>query len=60
MFQFEFDGALFQFEQREPAFEPLFRLPLILLLPLLRMTNPGAEHGASLCKMYRGDLALTT
>jgi len=27
MFEFELDGALFQFEQREPAFVPLFQFP---------------------------------
>lgn len=27
MLLFEFDAALFQFEQREPALEPLFQLP---------------------------------
>jgi hypothetical protein len=27
MLLFEFDAALFQFEQREPEFEPLFQLP---------------------------------
>ena len=27
MLLFEFDAALFQFEQREPEFDPLFQLP---------------------------------
>jgi hypothetical protein len=27
MLLFEFDAALFQFEQREPEFAPLFQLP---------------------------------
>ena len=60
MFQLEFHGALFQLEQREPEFEPLFRLPLILLLPLLRMANPGTEHGTSLSEMNRSHLVLAT
>jgi hypothetical protein len=28
MFQFEFHGALFQLDAREPQIEPLLRLPL--------------------------------
>lgn len=27
MFEFEFQGALFQFDAREPQFEPLSQLP---------------------------------
>lgn len=50
MLLFEFEAALFQFEQREPEFDPLFQLPpkseaLFPGLPLLLSPlYPGIDH----------------
>ena len=47
MFQFKFKAALFQFEQREPQFTPLFALPpkigrLLLRLPGFKLMELSA------------------
>ena len=43
MLLFEFDAALFQFEQREPELDVLFQLPprIAALLPNLPFTLPA-------------------
>lgn len=52
MLLFEFDAALFQFEDREPQFDPLSQLPPKMTasfpnLPYAFMSfDPGVEHGA--------------
>lgn len=54
MFVSVFHGMLFQFEQREPAFAPLFQLPpnIAAFLPMLPPTrppdDPGTQHAAHL------------
>lgn len=56
MLLFEFVGALFQFEQREPALAALFQLPpsRTALLPIhtfsLRSLDPTSYHGTHLRK----------
>ena len=56
MLLFEFVGALFQFEQREPEFAPLFQLPpsRTALLPIhtfsLHSLDPTSYHAPCLRK----------
>jgi|GEM_PF-3012844 hypothetical protein len=55
MLLFEFEAALFQFEQREPEFEPLFQLPpnsaeLLSRLPLcFSVLEPSPQHRPNFC-----------
>ena len=50
MLLFEFEAALFQFDEREPAFAPLFQLPpkIAALMPgrplLFLPLDPGMQH----------------
>ena len=61
MLLFEFEAALFQFEQREPEFDPLFQLPpkseaLFPGLPLLFLSlYPGIDHSTYLGYQSLGD-----
>ena len=54
MLLFEFEAALFQFEQREPEFEPLFQLPpnsaelLSRLALCFSVFDPCAQHRPNL------------
>lgn len=52
MLSFEFDGELFQFEQREPEFAPLLPLPpnCAAFSPgaPLSVFDPGVDHAANL------------
>ena len=64
MLLFEFEVALFQFEQREPEFEPLSQLPpnsaeLLSSLPLsFPALYPCIDHGPNLCHQHLGGLIL--
>lgn len=63
MLLFEFDAELFQFEHREPEFDPLFQLPprrpaFLPGLPLLSPFRPGSEHRPNLCGQYLRRLKL--
>ena len=64
MLLFEFDAALFQFEQREPEFEPLFQLPpnsaeLLSSLPLsFPALYPRIDHTSNFCRQYLRGLLL--
>jgi hypothetical protein len=59
MLLFEFQGALFQFEQREPALLPLFQLPLSRSsFCSLRSPDPCPEHPAGFREVNRGGLML--
>lgn len=54
MLLFEFVGELFQFDAREPEFEPLFQLPpkstafKPMLPPAFLFDDPGPKHGTHL------------
>ena len=53
MFQFEFQGLLFQLEAREPELAPFVRVPLLSAFTLVRLRlNPSAQHVARLSQMY--------
>lgn len=64
MLLFEFVGELFQFEQREPQFEPLSQLPpkmtaLLSSLPLaFLLHNPGAHDLSRFGDQHQGCFAL--
>lgn len=64
MLLFEFEAALFQFEQREPEFEPLFQLPpnsaeFLPSLPLWFLAlYPCANHCSHLCNQHLDCLLL--
>ena len=60
MLLFEFVGELFQFEQREPQFDPLSQLPpkMTALFPGLpfavRFGNPLAQDAAHFGEQHQG------
>jgi hypothetical protein len=64
MLLFEFDAALFQFEQREPEFDPLFQLPprSAALRPRLPLhspaLHPAMDHRTHLAHQHLAGLQL--
>jgi hypothetical protein len=56
MLLFEFDGSLFQFEQREPESDPLFQLPpkIPAFLPSMPLRSssfdPTSKHRPNFCQ----------
>ena len=64
MLLFEFEAALFQFDEREPQFAPLFQLPpkiaaLIPGRPLLFLPfDPHVQHPADLADQSLGEFEL--
>ncbi len=58
MLLFEFDAALFQFDDREPEFETLFQLPpkMTAYLPsiplLLLALYPRTDHRSNFCQQH--------
>jgi hypothetical protein len=65
MLSFEFEAALFQFDERDPQFAPLFQLPpkiaaLIPGKPLLFLSlYPHMKHAADFCSQSLSKLQLT-